>query len=211
MMRMRRPEFRPRASVYPDVVGRAGLSQPAAHGMQNIMLRRRTGTDAPYLHHRQHRDAPPGLMNSIPFFHQLRETDEAANLRRFDVAVDDPLLLRVLDGLTDLDEQIEPLPGGEVGLVAIVGDLDAQHQFHDEGGGRPARRCSKLPPGLGVRQPSGAFGPSDALECGRGLPHSKTLPRRSGPVVPASNGWRRGLSEPQTTGRKDSPFARPAF
>jgi len=44
--------------VYPDVVGRAGLSQPAAHGMQNIMLRRRAGTDAPYLHHRQHRDAP---------------------------------------------------------------------------------------------------------------------------------------------------------
>jgi len=46
--------------VYPDVVGRAGLSQPAAHWMQNIMLRRRAGTDAPYLHHRQHRDAPVG-------------------------------------------------------------------------------------------------------------------------------------------------------
>jgi len=49
----------PCPTVYPDVVGRAGLSQPAAHGMQNIMLRRRAGTDAPYLHHRQHRDAPP--------------------------------------------------------------------------------------------------------------------------------------------------------
>jgi len=48
--------------VYPDVVGRAGLSPPAAHGMQNIMLRRRAGTDAPYLHHRQHRDAPPFFM-----------------------------------------------------------------------------------------------------------------------------------------------------
>jgi len=45
-------------AVYPDVVGRAGLSQPAAHWMQNIMLRRRAGTDAPYLHPRQHRDAP---------------------------------------------------------------------------------------------------------------------------------------------------------
>jgi len=45
-------------AVYPDVVGRAGLSQPAAHWMQNIMLRRRAGTDVPYLHHRQHRDAP---------------------------------------------------------------------------------------------------------------------------------------------------------
>jgi len=47
-----------RGTVYPVVVGRAGLSQPAAHGMQNIMLRRRAGTDAPYLQHRQHRDAP---------------------------------------------------------------------------------------------------------------------------------------------------------
>jgi len=46
-----------RIPVHPDVVGRAGLSQPAAHWMQNIMLRRRAGTDAPYLHHRQHRDA----------------------------------------------------------------------------------------------------------------------------------------------------------
>jgi len=51
-----RPGGRP--AVYPDVVGRAGLSQPAAHWMQNIMLRRRAETDAPYLHHRQHRDAP---------------------------------------------------------------------------------------------------------------------------------------------------------
>jgi len=57
-------------AVYPDVVGRAGLSQPAAHGMQNIMLRRRAGTDAPYLHHRQPLDAPdfqlhPGLVLSF--------------------------------------------------------------------------------------------------------------------------------------------------
>jgi len=50
--------FLPNAPVHPDVVGRAGLSQPAAHWRQNIMLRRRAGTDAPYLHHRQHRDAP---------------------------------------------------------------------------------------------------------------------------------------------------------
>ncbi len=36
-----------------------------------------------------------------------------------------------------LDEQIKPFPGGEIGLVAVVGDLDAAHQFHDEEG--PAR------------------------------------------------------------------------
>jgi len=58
--------------VYPDVVGRAGLSQPAAHGMQNIMLRRRAGTDAPYLHHRQHRDAP---LNVVKICQGLDEKD----------------------------------------------------------------------------------------------------------------------------------------
>ena len=31
------------------------------------------------------------------------------DVRRLDVAVDDALLVRVLDGLADLDEQIEPL------------------------------------------------------------------------------------------------------
>jgi hypothetical protein len=47
------------------------------------------------------------------------------NVRRLDVAMDDPLLVRVPDGLANLDEQIEPFLGGEVGLVAIIGDLDA--------------------------------------------------------------------------------------
>jgi hypothetical protein len=42
--------------------------------------------------------------------------------------MDDPLLMRVLDGLTNLDEQIEPLLGGEIGLVAVVGDADAPHR-----------------------------------------------------------------------------------
>jgi hypothetical protein len=32
------------------------------------------------------------------------------NVRRLDVAMDDPLLVRVLDGLANLDEQIEPFP-----------------------------------------------------------------------------------------------------
>ena len=31
------------------------------------------------------------------------------DVRRLDVAVDDPLLMRVLDGLADLDEQVQPL------------------------------------------------------------------------------------------------------
>jgi hypothetical protein len=44
------------------------------------------------------------------------------NVRRFDVAVDDPLLVRVLDGLANLDEQVEAFPGGECILVAVIGD-----------------------------------------------------------------------------------------
>ena len=54
------------------------------------------------------------------------------NVRRLDVAVNDPLLVRVLDGVANLDEQIQPLAGVEMVLVAVVGDFDAAHQFHDK-------------------------------------------------------------------------------
>ena len=36
------------------------------------------------------------------------------NVRGLDVAVDDAFLVRVLDGLANLDEQIEPLAGGKI-------------------------------------------------------------------------------------------------
>ena len=36
------------------------------------------------------------------------------DVRRLDVAVDDPLLVRVLDRLADRDEQLEPLAGREL-------------------------------------------------------------------------------------------------
>lgn len=54
------------------------------------------------------------------------------DIRRLDVPVDDPLLGRVRDGVTDLDEQVEPCLGGELSLVAVRGNGDAVHQFHDE-------------------------------------------------------------------------------
>src|SRR5208282_6682571 len=54
------------------------------------------------------------------------------DVRRLDVPMDNPLLVRVLDGIADLDEQVETFPGGEVVLVAILGDADAAHQFHDK-------------------------------------------------------------------------------
>ena len=59
------------------------------------------------------------------------------NVRRLDVAVNDSFLMRVLDGLADLDKQREALFHRKAGLVAKIRDADAAHQFHDEI--RPAR------------------------------------------------------------------------
>ena len=56
------------------------------------------------------------------------------DVRGLDVAMDDALLVRVLDGVTDLHEQVEPLGGGEMFPVAVVVDADALHQFHHEVG-----------------------------------------------------------------------------
>jgi len=39
----------------------------------------------------------------------------------FYVAVNDGLLMRVLDRLADLDEQVEPFPRGRFVLVAVIG------------------------------------------------------------------------------------------
>ena len=51
-----------------------------------------------------------------------------------DVAVDDPLLVGVLDRLADGDEELQPLAGRQPGLVAVIRDRDALHQLHDEVG-----------------------------------------------------------------------------
>ena len=59
------------------------------------------------------------------------------DIRGLDVAVDDPLLMGVLDRVANLDEQLEPLTRIELVLVAVVGDRNAPHQFHHEVG--PAR------------------------------------------------------------------------
>jgi len=52
--------------------------------------------------------------------------------------MDDALLVRVLNGVTDLHEKVESLRSGKIVLVAILGDAHAAHQFHDEV--RAARR-----------------------------------------------------------------------
>ncbi len=54
------------------------------------------------------------------------------NVRGFQVAVDDALLVRVLDGAADLREQFEPLLCREFFLVAVLSDFDPAHQFHHE-------------------------------------------------------------------------------
>ena len=46
--------------------------------------------------------------------------------------MDDALLVGVLDRLADGDEQLQPLPGREAVLVAVLGDRHALDQLHDE-------------------------------------------------------------------------------
>ena len=48
------------------------------------------------------------------------------------VAVDDPLLVGVLHGLADRDEQLQPGPDREPQAVAVLGDRLPAHQLHHE-------------------------------------------------------------------------------
>ncbi len=48
--------------------------------------------------------------------------------------MDDAFLVRVLNRLAHLDEQLEPLPCGEIVLVAIRGDAHSAHQLHHKVG-----------------------------------------------------------------------------
>ena len=44
------------------------------------------------------------------------------------------LPMGVLDGVADRGEEVQPFAGGQIVLVAVVGDGDAADQLHDEGG-----------------------------------------------------------------------------
>src|SRR5439155_20695161 len=59
------------------------------------------------------------------------------NIRRFDVAMDDPFLVCMLDGAADLEKKLEPLGSREFVLVAEVCDPDAGNELHYKI--RPAR------------------------------------------------------------------------
>ena len=58
------------------------------------------------------------------------EADE--DVRGLQVAVDDALLMGVLDGLANRDEELEPLLDREADVVAVLGDRHAFDVFHDE-------------------------------------------------------------------------------
>ncbi len=54
------------------------------------------------------------------------------DVRRLEVAVDDPLLVRVLDGHAGGNEELEPFPDGEFLHVAVLRDGHAADELHHE-------------------------------------------------------------------------------
>src|ERR1035441_7785851 len=46
--------------------------------------------------------------------------------------MNDPLLMCVLDSLTNLNKEVEALAGGKSLFITVVRDFDTTHQFHDE-------------------------------------------------------------------------------
>ena len=46
--------------------------------------------------------------------------------------MNDPLLVSMLDGMADLDEQLQSVGRSRVVRVAVFGDRNAADQFHDE-------------------------------------------------------------------------------
>ena len=71
------------------------------------------------------------------------------------VAVDDPLLVGVLHGPADQDEQLQPLGDRKVLAVAVVGDRQAADQLHHEVGPPRRRWCRRRGPGRCWGGPSG--------------------------------------------------------
>ena len=65
------------------------------------------------------------------------------NVRRFDIAMDDPFLMRVLNGVTNGLKKLEPFTRCCLHLIAVFGDRDTADQFHDEVGTPIRRSCIK--------------------------------------------------------------------
>ena len=69
-------------------------------------------------------------INHLGDGHSVTQRDQ--DIGGLDIAVNEAFLVRVLNGVADLDEEIQPLACGKLLLIAIVGDLYAPHQFHHE-------------------------------------------------------------------------------
>ena len=54
------------------------------------------------------------------FRNRLSVLQAHQHVRRFEVAVDDALLMCMLDRMTDFDKQVQSLPGCEAMLVAVI-------------------------------------------------------------------------------------------
>jgi len=95
--------------------------------------------------------------------HAVVQGDE--NVRWFEVAMNDALLMRMLDGVANLCEQFQPLLCGEIILVAVLRDFDPAHQFHDEV--RPATRKGGWS-GVPLTRPAGTLYPIGGEGWGEG-------------------------------------------
>ena len=80
---------------------------------------------------------------------------------RLEIAVDDPLLVRVLDAVAHLDEQVQPLPDRQTVPVTELVQRNSLHVFHGEVGAplapssrpRGCPRCRDDPSGPGPDVP----------------------------------------------------------
>src|SRR5262249_30095207 len=63
------------------------------------------------------------------------------NVRGFYVAMDNSFLVRVLDGGTDIQEQVQASLGGELCFVAKLDDRQTLDEIHDEVGSTAVGRA----------------------------------------------------------------------